>query len=258
MSYQALERNIEERAKKVIKERSWGEAIDAVDGRMSGIHLDEPWAVPQYPHPRPEDPLSERYSRHRPYPGHESISPKESTAARAPFSRFHSDEYPSADGRAEHIIAPPSIEGGRQEQDTMKTTQSEVRFTLPRAQLVSSTTDVAKGAQTYSPKPDVPTTKTDDEVRSIRQRLERVKKRKEEAEKAKDITTAFDLSNFVIPDMEAELAKVLKQRQQHEQEASGTPSFQKEEDKMPHRTEVETESEQSDDEHGSEAGTLHY
>ena len=251
ISYQALERDIEERAKKVIKERSWGEAIDAMDRRMSGIHLDEPWAAPQYPPTRPEYPLSERYSRHRPYPGHENISPVESTAAQAPFSRLHSDEY----RLVERTITPPPIEGGRQEQDTKKTTLSEVRYTLPRAQLVSSTTEVAKGARKYSPKSDVPTTKTDHRVRSMRQRLERVKKRKEEAEKAKDTTTAFDLSNFVIPDLEAGLAKVLKRRQQHEQEASTVPSFQKEEDKRPHHTEVETESEQSDD---GEAEALYY
>ena len=243
ISYQALERNLEERAKKVIKEKSWVEAIGAVNPRTSEMHLDEPWAVPQDPRARSVYPQSERYFGHRPYPGYDIISPEESTAAQASLSRPHSDEYPSARRRAEHVMSPPPIEGGRQKRDKMKTTRSEVRFTLPRAQLVSSATDAVKGAPQESPNPGIPTTKSDDEVRSMRQRLERVKKRKEEAENAKDITTAFDLSNFVIPDMEAELAEVLKQRQRQEHEESVAPLFQKEEDKKPHHTRVETDSE---------------
>ena len=64
--------------------------------------------------------------------------------------------------------------------------------------------------------------KTDDELRSVRQRLERAKKRKEEAEKAKDIQAAFDLSTYTVPELEAKLEAALKQQRQ-EWEKSAAP-----------------------------------
>ena len=261
LSYQALERNLEERSKTVINERGLGEAINAMNRGVPGMRSNEPWTAPQYPPPRPEywnqqNPLYDRYVTHRPYTGYENIWPDESTPAQAPLPHLHTREHPSARRRARPIVTQLPIESGLQEQDTTKTTRPEVRFTIPRAQLVSGTADTAKRAQTKSAKPDVPTTKTDNELQSVRQRLERAKKRKEEAEKARDIPTAFDLTSFVIPDIEAELEKVLK-RQREEREKSSPPVSQNEEDKIFRHTEVETESEYSHDEGGSEAEALH-
>lgn len=247
LSYQALERNLEERSRTLINERGWGQAIDAMNGGLPGTRSSETWGPSQFP-PRPEywnqnNPLHDTDLRGRPYTGYENIYSDHSPPAR---------EYRSATRRAGPIIIPPPIEGERQEQDTMKTVRPEVRFTLPRAQLVSDTSDIAKKAQISSAKPDIPAIKADDELQSVRQKLERVKKRREEAEKAKDTVTASDLTYFVIPGMEAELERLVKQ-QREEQEKSTATVFQNGEDKRSRHTEVETESESSDDEGVSEA-----
>jgi outer membrane biosynthesis protein TonB len=125
-----------------------------------------------------------------------------------------------------------------------------VRFTLPRAQFASSTADTAEETQPSPAKPDVPTTGTDNELQKERQRLEKAKKRKEEAEKAKDFATASDIVCYVIPDLEAQIEKLSKQ-QREEQEKRAAPVSQNKEDKRSHQTEVETESDFSDDESGS-------
>ena len=257
LSFQALERNLEERSRTVINERGWGEAISAMNREMPEMRSNEPWAAPQYPPTRLEDwnqnnALHDRHFRSRPYTEYEEIYPDESTPAEAPLPRLHTREHSSARRRARPIRTSPPIEDGRQEQDTTKRVRSEVRFTLPRVQLVSGTADVAKEAQTSSAKPNYRTTKTDEELLLVRQRLERAKKRKEEAEKAKDIATAFDLTTYGIPDMEAKLEGLLNQ-QREEREKSHAPVSQNEKNKTFRHTEVETESEYDDDEGGSEA-----
>ena len=224
---------------------------------MPEMRSNEPWTAPQYPPPRPEywnqnNALLDRHFRSRTHTEYEEIYPDESPPAEAPLPRRHTREHPSARRRARPIRIPPPIEDGRQEQDTTKRARSEVRFTLPRVQLVSGTADVGKEAQTSSAKPNVRTTKTDEELLLVCQRLERAMKRKEEAEKAKDVATAFDLTTYGIPDMEAKLENLLKQ-QREEREKSHAPVSQNEKNKTSHHTEVETESEYDDDEGGSEA-----
>ena len=223
LSYQALERNLEERSKRIIKERGFGEAIDAMNRRKSRMRSNQAWAAPPYLSSKPKDwdrktPLVYRGDIYR-----GDISPRESTQAQTSFSRLHT---------------PKPFEGGRTEKDAVKETRSEVRFTIPGAQLVSDFADTAKKADTSSARP-VSIDKVNAELQSVRLRLERAKKRKEEAEKAKDIPTVFDLTNFVIPDVEADLKKVLERQREAQ-------------DSRPHHTEVETECESSDDERGSE------
>ena len=113
----------------------------------------------------------------------------------------------------------------------------------------SGTADIAKEAQKNVAKPNVPVTKTDDELHSLRQRLERAKKRKEEAEKAKDIHTAFDLTTYAIPELETKLEKVLEQHKAQENPASMS---QNQEDWRSCPNGVEMESEDDDDEGESE------
>ena len=245
LSYQALERNLEERSRTVINERGLGVAISAMNRGMRYEDLG-----PSRP-PRPEDwnqdnPLYDRNFNNREY-FEDEVNYRE-----APLPYLSTREDPSASRRANPIIIPPPVEVGGQEQDTMKRTRSEVRFTLPRMQPVFGTADIAKEAQTNLAKPNFPVSKTDDELRSVRQRLERAKKRKEEAEKAKDVQTANDLTIYAIPELEAKLETVLKQ-QRKEQEKSAAPVSQKQENRRSHRTEVEMESEDDDDEGGSEA-----
>ena len=254
LSYQALDRYSKERSKTVIKERGWGEAVDAMN-RMPGMHPNKPSATPQYPPPMPESwnqnrPPYGRYTEHRPYTKYENLSPSKSAPSQVPLPRLRARNHPSVRRRARPILTSPPIEVERQEQEATKTTRPEVRFTLPRAQLASSTADTAKEAQTSPAKPDVPTTRTDDELQKARQRLEQLKKRKEEAEKAKDLVTASDITYYAIPELEARIEKLLKQ-QPEEQEKRTAPVSQNKEDKRSHHTEVETESEYSDDEGGS-------
>ena len=245
LSYQALERNLEERSRTVINERGLGAAISAMSRRMP---YEDPG--PSRP-PRPRDwnqdnALYDRNFNNREYFEDEAIYRE----APLPYSHTRADSFASR--RANPIIIPPPVEAGGQEQDTIGRTRPEVRFTLPRMQPVFGTADIAKEAQTNSAKPNVPVSKTDDELHSIRQRLERAKKRKEEAEKAKDIQTANDLIIYAIPDLEAKLETVLKQ-QRKEQEKSAAPVSQKQEDRRSRHTGVEMESEDEDDEGGSEA-----
>ena len=232
LSYQALERNLEERSRTVINERGLGAAISTMNRGMRFEDLG-----PSRP-PRPRDwnqdnPLYERNSTNREYFEDEAIYRE------APLPYPHTREDPSASRRPKPIIIPPPVEVGDQEQDTMKRTRSEVRFTL-------------KDAQTIPAKPNVPVSKTDDELHSVRQRLERAKKRKEEAEKAKDVETANDLIVYAIPDLEAKLETLLKQ-QRKEQEKSAAPVSQKQEERRSQHTGVEMESEDDDEEGGSEA-----
>ena len=136
-----------------------------------------------------------------------------------------------------------------------KPKRPEVRFTFPREQLVSGVADTTKETSSSPAKPDIPSTKTDNQLQIVRQRLERLRKRKEEAEKARDITTAADLIYYAIPELEADLEKLLKQ-QHEEREKSAAPVSQNEEEKS-HQAEVETESEGGEDEGGSEAEDLY-
>lgn len=234
LSYQTLERDIEERSRTVIHERGLGVAISAMNREMQYEHF-----IPPRP-PRPGDwnyDTREYFGDENPY-----------REAPLPYLNTYKDSFTSR--RADPIIIPPPVEVGGQKQDTTRRTQSEVRFTLPRMQPGPGTADIAKEAQTNVVKPNVPVTKTDDELHSLRQRLERAKKRKEEAEKAKDIHTAFDLTTYAIPELEAKLEKVLEQRKA--QEKSTAPVSQNQEDWRPHRNGVEMESEDDDDEGESE------
>ncbi|KAL9136152.1 MAG: hypothetical protein Q9175_002651 [Cornicularia normoerica] len=261
LSYQALERNLEERSRKVINERGWGEAISAMNRGMPEMRSNKPWAAPQYEDlprerpPRPEDwnqdnPPHDRHYRHRPYTNDgDYISIDESGPAHVPRPRLYTHEPLPARRRATRVIIPAPVEVERQEQDATRRTQSEVRFTLPRMQPISGTADIAKEAQTSSATNNVPMSKMDDELNSVRQRLERAKGRKEEAEKGKDTATAFDLTTYAIPELEAKLEMVLKQ-QRKEQEKSAAPVSQTEEHRRSLFTEVETESEYDDDEDG--------
>lgn len=235
------------------------DAIDALNGDLPGMRSKEPSAAPRYPPPRPEysnQNLYDEQYRHRPYSEYEDVSPDRNAPFQAPMPRLRPHEQLSAGRRTGPIKIPPSVEVKRQEQDAMETTRPEVRFTLPRTHLVSGTAKTAKGAQKGSAKPDKIRSKADDELQKARQRLEQVKKRKEEAEKAKDLATAADLTYYAIPDLEADLEKILKQ-QREEQEESAAQVSQNKEGKRSRRTEVETESENSNDEGGSEALDLY-
>ena len=216
LSYQALERNLEERSKQVIKERGLEEEIDAENRRRPRVRSNQPWAAPPFSVP-PEG--FEPTIR----PPFRDVSPTKSTQAQPYFSRPNPPEH---------------IESDRRRKGTVKKAQPEVRFTIPRAQLASDIADNVKKAEGYSILPDDTLNSLDAETPSVRLRLERAKRRKAEAEKVKDTTTVYDLTNFVIPDLEARLEERKQEREIH--------------DLRPQHAKVETEIESSDNERGSE------
>ena len=243
-----------------IKERGWGEAIDVMNRRAPRMHSDEPWPVPQDLPPRPElpgqhRPLYDGHLRHHPRTEHGEVFPDESIPARTPIARVQTRGDPPRGRHARPMRNSPSVPYKLLEQDALKPIRPEVRFTFPREQLVSDIVDTAKKAPSSPAKPDYPLTKTDNQLQIVRQKLERLRKRKEEAEKARDVTTAADLTYYAIPELEADLEKLLKQ-QREEQKNSAAPASQNEEDKS-HQAEVETESEGSEDGGGSAAEDLY-
>ena len=228
--------------------------------RVPPVRLTQPWTAPQYSHPTPgswDQHMSsyDGYVRHHPYTEHEEPFPDESKPARVTPSRVHTREETPVRRYERPMTTSTPIHLERPEQDATKSTRPEVRFTFPREQLVSGFVDTAKEAPSSPAKPSTPLTKTDNQLQIVIQRLERFRKRKEEAEKARDITTAADLTYYVIPELEADLEKLLKQ-QHEEQENSAAPVSQNKEDKS-RQAEVETESEDSEDEGGSEAEVLY-
>ena len=249
LSYQALDRNLRERSKTVIKERGWGENIDTMTRHRPGMRPNEPWVAPHHSPPRSRYWYGDdEYSRHRPYTGYESDLPDRSAPYQASPPRLRPHEHPSARRRARPTTIPQPIVSERQEQNATKTARPEVRFTLPQAGLSSGTADAAREARP-NPAPTTPSTKTADELQAARQKLKQLTKRREEAEKAKDLATASDLLYYAIPDLEAKIEKILTQQREEQQQQSAAPASpsKKEGDGRSYRAEVETESENGDD-----------
>jgi hypothetical protein len=120
-----------------------------------------------------------------------------------------------------------------------------VRFTLPHAQLGSSTADTINESQARKPTPNVPqTSKTNDELPKLIEKLERARKKLEECERSEDHQNAADLTYYVIPDLKN---RIEKEQQRVEQETRSAPLSGNDGDRKSRATEVETESEDSDD-----------
>lgn len=262
LSYQALDRHCKEYSRAVIKENGWGGAIDAMNSRMPGMYADEPIIAPQYPPPMPENwdrnnlPYSE-YARYQPYTEHERVLPNSRIRSREPLPRHHSREHPSVKRRARPVSPLPPIKVNHQEHETTKPIRPELRFTLPKAQPTSNTADAGKEAQPKPANPEIPANKTDDELEKSRQKLAQLKKRRAEAENVKDLATASDLTYYAIPDLEAQIKRLLvkQELEEHDKDAP-PPKSQENVDKELHHAEMETESENSD-EGGSGAEDLY-
>lgn len=273
LSYQALDRHLKERSKKVVKEKGWGEIIEATHqtprmhpmNRVPGMYPDEPLAAPHHLHPLsetwnqrypPRPPMPEswsqtgppyaRYAGHRPYTDYGNFLPEQIVVSQAPSPGHRSREI-TVVRNTRPILNSRHHEIEYQEQEATKETRQEVRFTLPRVQLGSIPVGAAEEVQPVLAKPDVPITRADEELQKVRQRLDEVKKKKQKAEKENDPGTASDIEYYVIPELEAQINLLLK-RQLEEQEEGTVPTSQSEENKSSlHTAVVETESENSDD-----------
>ncbi|KAL8724345.1 MAG: hypothetical protein Q9181_006866, partial [Wetmoreana brouardii] len=260
LSYQASDRYSREQSKKIIKEREWGEMIDDINRGMPGTYQGQPAAPSQYP-PMPgywntNDPPYGGFTRPQPYTEYEDILPDPTAPSQAPAPRCRARDSPPIRQRTRPMPISPPVDVGRREHEARQMTRPEVRFTLPRAQLASGIVDASKETKPNSTEPELPTSKTDDELQKARQKLEQLERRREEAENAKNLETASDLRYYAIPDIKEQIEK-LRKRQREEQEKRAAAAFQKQEAKESHHTKMETESEDSDDEGGSEVGDLY-
>lgn len=130
---------------------------------------------------------------------------------------FRAREPSSPRRRARPITSSPPIKPKYWDQDGPSTLVSAMRFKLQR--------------------------KTHNELQNLRKRLVLLTKRKDEAEKVEDVTTAADL-NHVILDVQSQIKNLEEQEQ--ERHAASMPRSEK--DKKSYHIEAETESESSDDE----------
>jgi len=194
------------------------------------------------------------YAGHRSWADHEPIRPDTSAPFHVPSPLVHTRgrSFIRPDVRPPPALSSTEVE--RQGKNGTGTARPEVRFTLPR--LASSTRDTANEARKSPAKSDVPGTKVEKRLNEARQKLEKLTKRKEAAEKAKDTSTAADLTYYVIPDLKMQIEKLEKQ-QRKEEEKQAASKAQNKGDKEPHQTEVETESELSDDEDASDVQDLY-
>ncbi|KAL8702078.1 MAG: hypothetical protein Q9201_004580 [Fulgogasparrea decipioides] len=261
LSYQANDRCSREQSKKIIKERDWGEMIDAINRGMLGAYPGQPAAPSRYPPPMPgywnsNDPPYGGFTRQQPYSEYEDILREPTAPAQAPPPRHRARDSPPMRQRTRPMPISPRVNVGRREHEATKSTRPEVRFTLPRAQLASGIAHAPEETKPSPTEPELPTSETDDELQKARQKLEQLERRREEAENAKDLVTASDLIYYAIPDIKAQIEKLRKQ-QREEQEKRAAAVSQKQGAKESHHTNMETESEDSDDEGGSEARDLY-
>jgi hypothetical protein len=239
LSYQALDRVLRERSKAVIKERGWAEAIDIISRDMPSMYSHEPPPMAEY--------WNHTVTPYSGYPGlsenteHTNGFPIKTASSQIPLRR--PEDYGRERLRSLPVSAPPKIL--RQRRGISKPARPEVRFTLPGAQRGSSTADTTNESQAREPTPNVrQTSKTNDELPKLIEKLERAIKKLEECKRSEDHHNAADLTYYVIPDLKN---RIEKEQQREEQENRSAPQSGNDGDRKSRATEVEIESEDSDD-----------
>lgn len=268
----------------MIEERGWNNIVHATN-QMPEVNGYVPVPVPR-DHPPPpvppnfsnqnrslygQVPLSSPLSMDGTFPG-------KSASSEVHRPDLHAPRNPTRRPRA----MPVSTDAELEEQEALKATRPEVRFTLPRVQPMFGTAETAKAAQPSPTKPDLPPlTKTDNEILKVRQKLDHLREKKEAASKAADHSMVTDITYYAIPDLVAQLDKLLLQQQREDKEtektekdkekektknkpaaaaaaaAAHTPQIKKDRSRSYH-TEIETESEHdeaADDSDGQKAGS---
>lgn len=217
LSYQALNRTLKEQSKRSIEEKGWRQAVDSLDyAWQTGrpFREDDPWPTGE-PF-RDDSPLS--YERRRP------------NRTRVPSPR-----------RETIIIDRPR---GRRKSE-LEALEREELIQRSRARVVDQdkeglTSSATKKNGPGRRPPQAPEVPASIELELARQKLEQLRKRKAESEIAKDFQRAADLVNYAIPD-QMDTIEALEKKVIEEQNVK----FR--------RTEVETESESSDEDHAATA-----
>ena len=148
--------------------------------------------------------------------------------------------FPSVPPSAAPPVRPPHPDSKTQANDSLtakddKPATSEVRFTLPHRDSRPSPAIEPNLSAHLSPE----TKRT--ELQTALDKLELLNKKKEEAEKSKDVMTASDLTYYAIPELQGRIEKLKKAQQEDKPKIPAA----KKPDRAPH-TEVETDSESSD------------
>lgn len=195
-SYQAENRRLAERSRKIVKERGWHERIVGLDQEIPNIDqigyspFAEPWNHPssgyaQYPHPRVED-------------GDGLYQSGRGAYDRAPTEPQDANPGSQTNG----------VEGARESKPSV----SEVRFTVPRLDPTRRPTRVPppprRKPASGGSRREIQRQRQEQELREAMAKLERLKSNRDEAETTKNYALKSDLEYYAIPDLESRIEKL--------------------------------------------------
>ena len=225
ISYQADNRRLADRSRQIVKERGWQERIAALNQQLPNVG---PRVYPGFRGPWNQPNATNAYHSN---PG-------------VVTGRGH-----HRSGRRDHdrastspVVVYTETEGGRE----TKPAVSEVRFTVPRLDPTRQTAGEPHSRKHVSETFKVETREKsqDQELREAMDKLERLERNRDEAERTKNYTLKYDLEYYAIPDLESRIKKL---KQAHEGDNSdGKGALAEKEGRVP-QTAVETDSEGSEE-----------
>lgn len=171
-----------------------------------------------------------------------------------PYGMNRGHDYPRAviNPWGPRSVSPQS--NRRDRDDAASQARPEVRFTLPRSQLASSAVEplediLAPAAEPEEVPPSNPT--PSNQLTKLRQRLESLKAKLQESVEVGNYSRASDLQYYAIPEIEQEILEqeTLEQKTLESKKGKAPkPASAKKAGRKSYQAEIETESEQSDDE----------
>ncbi|KAL9607493.1 MAG: hypothetical protein Q9167_007594 [Letrouitia subvulpina] len=255
LSFQALDRILEDQSKQIIKEKGLYEGVNIAryqnlpaQRTMTSDFLPSfqgPWDQQRPPYAPPTTL----------YPAHSAIFdlPPRTVRSRARPPRHYSPKQTKSGDREVESSGLQLNQIENYQQQVQSTAPQEVRFTLPR--LESSTRAAKKDeniAHNSTKSNSTPSRMTQDKLHTLQARLEETKKKMEEAEKNGNIAKAADLKFYAIPDIQYQIDELAKvEREESAKKTNSTVragESSKAESKGPQPADVETESEGSGDE----------
>ena len=238
LSYQALDRACKQRSEAVIKETGLGGAVPGIGPSL-------------YPPPFPASSMMQRPGVLDPYSSH----PEDSRRSRRyfeddPIMPYPPHAVPRSRLRSVSPTPPPRPESHNRA-EAARQERPEVRFTLPHALLASGPANPSEPIPITTSNPrelSPPKPNAKEELLKLRQRLKQAQEKLMICIKSGDHSTQADLKYYVIPDLEARIFKGEAAVRMEEITRKKIP--RKDDDKSNHQAEIETESEESDDDPG--------